>query len=240
VQVSGDVICARCEEREEGRFPLEQRRELGLGVAVARTIVGVLLHPHAFFAQRARERSLWPVLIFGLVIHVIASAAHMGVSFAFAAEARAVLRADPVLSQMPWLESDALYIARFALSPITFFLGIYFLATMWWIALRAVGGARRPFHVVVRALCLSSATAVLAPIVDGLLPAHAVGAAIFFAYVGWALSVQIIAVSRMQGISLARGTVAFLLCVVLAACVFCIASLVLAVPLASQIRIPNV
>lgn len=240
VLASGDSLCAACELGETGAIPWEQRRELGVGRALALTIAGVLLRPRWFFGQRTRERALWPTLVLGLVLHVAGAAAATGWSLAFAEQTRAQLRADPIASQMMWMASDEAYLAQLAISPLAFFLATYLQAALWWIALRAVGGLRRPFHVIVRALCFAQAPSLLVPLIAPLGFLGAFGQGVSLAFGIWVLWLQVVAVSRMQGVEVARGAMAFVLWVAIAGCLTCVLGGAVTAAVASQIRIPNI
>lgn len=239
VLASGESRCPACEPSEGGAIPWEQRRELGLARAALQTITGVLARPRWLFGQRTREVALWPTLLFGLALHVAGTAAATGWNLAFAERTRAELRADPVLSQFVWMASDEAFLAQLALSPLLFLLVTYLQASLWWIALRAVGGLRRPFHVIVRALCFAQAPSLLVPFVTPLGLLGAFGQGVSLAFGVWVLWLQIVAVSRMQGIEVARGGIAFLLWVALAGCLTCLLGTVTMGALASQIRIPT-
>lgn len=240
---SGESLCARCEEKEAGgTSPWERRAELGLARALAATIAGVLLRPGAFFAHRSRERALWPTLLLGMSLHVFGALSQMVVDLALGDRIRAELQRDPnpVARQLVGLASDEFVVSVAALSPLTFFLGTYLLASLWWIGLRAVSGLRRPFHVIVRALCYAQAFAVLAPILALLPHLGPIGAGIGLACTGWGLAIQIIGVSRMQGTPLSRGVLAFFVWMSLAGCVACLAGTASLWALASQIHLPNI
>lgn len=239
VLASGESRCAACEQSEAGAIPWEQRGELGIPRAALQTIAGVLLRPRWLFGQRTRELALWPTLLFGLALHVLGTAAATGWNLAFAEQTRAEMRADPALAQLVWMASDEAFLAQLALSPLLFFLATYLQASLWWIALRAVGGLRRPFHVIVRALCLAQAPSVLVPLVTPLGFLGAFGQGVSLAFGMWVLWLQVVAVSRMQGVEVARGAVAFLLWLALAGCLTCLLGSVTVGALASQIRIPN-
>lgn len=239
VLASGETRCAACEASEGGAIPWEQRRELGVPRAFARTVLAVIATPSLLFAQRSREAALWPTLLFGLVTHVVAAAAGAGWSLVFAEQLRAELRADPMMRQFEWLASDELYLAQLALAPLTFFLTTYAAASLWWLALRAVGGLRRPFHVIVRALSFASATSLMVAIAAPLSYVGSIGSAVTFAFGIWSTWVQIVAVSRMQGIEVRRGALAFLLWITLAAMLGCVLTTALAGLVASHVHLPN-
>lgn len=240
VLASGESICVACEEPAVSSFPWERRAELGLARALALTVKGVLLSPAAFFAQRSREQALWPTLLLGMAFHVFGALGQMVVNLAFGDRIRADLAEDPIASKMRWIASDELFIAEGVLSPLTFVLATFFLASLWWIGLRAVGGLRRPFHVIVRALCYVQAVSVLVPWIAPLAHLSPVGVVLGIVFGSWALALQIIAVSRMQGTTVARGVAAFLVLMAIAGCIACLASMGTLWALASQIRIPNV
>ncbi|AKF08477.1 YIP1 family protein [Sandaracinus amylolyticus] len=240
VLATGAVLCASCESERDGVIPWEQRRELGVVRALVRTVAGVITRPHAFFSQRTRERALAPTVALGLLLHLVAAASSTGWNLVFAEQTRAQMRADPVMRQLLWAASDEAFLAQLAVAPLLFFVSTFVAASFWWIALRAVGGLRRPYHVIVRALCYASATAALVPIVTPLTFVGPLGGAIGFAFGVWSTWIQIVAVSRMQGIEARRGALAFLLWLSLATMFACVLFTMLAATFASQIRIPNV
>ncbi|UJR78899.1 Yip1 family protein [Sandaracinus amylolyticus] len=240
VLANGEVLCASCESSRAGHIPWEQRRELGIVRALVRTVVGVITQPHAFFSQPTRERALAPTVALGLLLHLVGAASSTGWNLVFAEQTRAELRADPVMRQFLWAASDEAFLAQLAVAPLVFFVSTFVAASFWWIALRAVGGLQRPYHVIVRALCYASATAALVPIVSPLTFVGAFGGAIGFAFGVWSTWIQIVAVSRMQGIDARRGALAFLLWLALAAMFACVTVTTLGAAFASQVRIPNV
>lgn len=238
VLATGEAVCAACEEKTPSALPWEQRRTLGIPRAIGRTIAGVLLRPHAFFAERPRERALWPTLLLGLGLHLVGQLGQTITNLAFLAETRAELREDPLGRTMPWLASPELVLGELAVSPIVFFLATFLGAALWSVGLKIVGGLRRPYHVVVRALCYAQAVSVLVPIVAPLAHLGPAGAGFGLAFGIWATGIQIIAVSRMQGIEVGRGFLAFLVWVALAGSAFCVIAGALLWSLASQIQLP--
>src|SRR5690606_9764193 len=107
------------------------------------------------------------------------------------------------------------YIATALLSPLTFIVGTYLAATLWWIALRAVGGLQRGFREIVRALCYAQTFSLLAPIVAPLGELGPVGSGVAMAIGLWGVWVQIIGVSRMQGIPIVRGALSFIVLLII-------------------------
>nr|MDQ3034896.1 YIP1 family protein [Myxococcota bacterium] len=240
VLASGESLCASCERREAGETsPWERRADLGLTRAVAATIFGVLLRPGTFFAHRPRERALWPTLLLGMGLHVFGALGQLVVNLAYGDRIRADLQEDPIARQLMWAASDEYFIAQALVSPLAFVLGTYVLASLWWIGLRAVSGLRRPFHVIVRALCYAQAVSVLVPLIAPLPHLGPLGAVFGLAFMAWWLAIQIVGVSRMQGTTLSRGVLAFFVWLSLAGCVACLAGGASLWVLASHIRIPN-
>jgi hypothetical protein len=239
VVAGGATICAGCEERKHPTIPWEQRREVGIARAALQTISGVLLRPGALFSLATRERALWPALAFGLSLHVVAQLVTFGFDLAFLSQTRAELREDPLLAKLPWLASPEFAAAQLALSPLVFLLGTLAGAAAWSIGLRIVGGLQRPFHVIVRALCYAQATALIIAIAAPLGHAGPAGAGALLAVMLWALAIQIVAVSRMQGIEIVRGVAAFLVWSAIVGTLACIFLGVIGWWAASHIEVPT-
>lgn len=240
VRATGETLCADCDEKEAPVLPWERRRELGVARALGRTIAGVLLQPGAFFRQRSRERALWPTLLLGLALHVIGALGTLPVSLARAERLRAELASDPLARQLPWLASDESFAMQAIASPLVFFLWTFLSAALWWIALRATGGLRRPFHLIVRALSYLEVLSLLAPGIAALGLLGPAGEALAPVYAIWAVSLQVVAVGRMQGLDAGRTLLAFAVWLALAGCLACVALGGLGWWLATQIHVPNV
>jgi hypothetical protein len=126
-----------------------------------------------------------------------------------------------------------------AASPVLFFVQLYVAAGLWWLGLRAVGGLRRPLHVIVRTLCHVQAISLLVPIVAPVSQLGVVGGAVALVFVGWAIGVQVLAISRAQGIEPGRGLLALLVWASIAGCAACLIGSGLAWAVATQIRLPG-
>lgn len=163
------LFCSACSEHAFGDIPLERRAELGLPMALIKTIQGVLLTPWTFFAQRSREQSIVPPLIFGTLIHLPGTLAYAIVN-AFTMDAQlAELRSNPLLQNNPYLQNNPLIEVLFSpfgqlgISFVSLFfypLFLFLFAGLEWIANFAVG-ARAPFREVFRAICYLQATALV-------------------------------------------------------------------------------
>lgn len=236
VLAGGETICAACDDRET--LPWERRAAIGLGPALARTIAGVLASPSRFFLMRSRERALWPTLLLGLSLGMVGQIAQTITAIAFLPRTRAELSEDPVGRMLlPYL-SNELALIGLAAAPVLYFVQLYSIAGLWWLGLRVAGGLRRPFHVIVRALCYLEVLSLLVPIVAPLGQLGLPGRLVAMAFTIWGLGLQILAVSRMQGIEVGRGFVAFVVGASIAGSLLCLAGGAVGWAIASQIRIP--
>jgi len=238
VLASGQTVCAACEEKTPSALPWEQRGTIGYPAAIGRTIAGVLLRPYAFFAERPRERALWPTVLLGLGFHLVGQLGQTLTNLAFLEQTRAELAEDPLGRAMPWLASPEFMLGELAVSPLAFLAATFLGAALWSLGLKIVGGLRRPYHVVVRALCYAQAVSLLVPLVAPIGHLGPVGAGFVMAFGIWATVIQIVAVSRMQGIEVGRGVLAFFVWISLAGCVACAVGSALAWSVASQIQLP--
>ena len=219
-------------------MPWEQRKEIGYGAAIGGTIAGVLLRAYPFFGGRTRERALWPTVLLGLAFHLVGQIGQTITNLVFLDQTRAELAQDPLGRTMPWLASREFVLGELAVSPFAFLAATFLGAALWALGLKIVGGLKRPYHVIVRALCYAQAVSVLVPIVAPIGHLGPVGGGFVMAFGIWATVIQIVAVSRMQGIEVGRGVLAFFVWISLAGCVACAVGSALAWSVASQIQLP--
>jgi len=240
VHPDGTATCAACRAKDAGgEHPWDHRKELGLAKAAGLVARGVLTRPTAFFALRPTERPLWPTLLLGLAFHLVGQVALTAWDLAYLDQTRAELQADPMGRMLLWTATREFHLAQLGLAPVVFVLGTYVTAALWWLGLRAVGGLNRPFDVLVRALCFAQAASLLLPLIAPLGFLGDGGAGFTFAYGMWATALQVVAVSRMQGIEPSRGALAFLVWMALAACVLFVGLSVGFWGLASHIKLPT-
>jgi hypothetical protein len=239
VLAPGETICSACDERTSGAIPWEDRRRLGVLRAFGLTLRGALLQTPRFFVLRTPERTVAPALAFGLVMHLLDALATVVTNLVFADEARAAMEQGPFAREMAWTLTPQAQLLQLALAPVSFVVSTFVVAGFWWLGLRAVSGLRRGFDPIVRALCYAQATNLVVPFVAPLPFLLPGGAGLILGVAFWQIGIQIVAVSRMQGIELPRGILAFCLVLAAAGSLLCLATLGAGWIAASHIHLPR-
>ena len=102
----GALFCRACADHAFGDIPMERISELGFFTALYRTVLGVLIRPWDFFAQRSRDGGLLVPILFGALIHIPTTLAYALIN-AFGANAQLEeLRSNPVFRDNPVFDAD--------------------------------------------------------------------------------------------------------------------------------------
>lgn len=192
---NGTFFCSACTEHAYGDIPLERRAEIGLFPALFQTIVGVLFKPWEFFAQRPREESVLPAILFGTLVQIPGTLLNSLINAFTSEQQMAVLRDNPVLRGNPYFNSEIFEMAthpatQLAITLVTlllFPLGLAMFAGMEWLALFAVGVRGASFRNILRSLAYLQATSLwmvaLAPVsLVAILISPDLGGLVFFPY----------------------------------------------------------
>lgn len=210
----GDIWCAACEEHAPSGIPWEERKTLGVPRAFWETLKETLVAPTTFFARRPREPATLPALLYGFSFTFIVGIATALYDILVDSGAQAELAANPIFHDYAWIASPAFQLGTVVVSPITYLISVYASSGMWWLSLKVVGAANKPFNRIVRALAYSNGVSIF-----GAIPVIGLFIAII-----WSAVLQVIAMWRTQDTDLWRAIVAFVVLVmffVVIACVAC-------------------
>lgn len=208
------------EVQEMRPIPLEVRGELGLGSALLATVQLVWTAPGDFFGRRSRERTLFPAMAVGVVVHTASAIA------AFVAEQlsempeplRAILATLP--ADQAWVRELLSFEAQLAtllLAPVGYLFGWLARAIVWWLGLSITRAVKAPFREMLRSLAYCDA--VYAFDILSALPfvGTLVGVGVFL----WRAWLEVVAMQRLHDVPLWRVVVGPLVLAVLLTTVTC-------------------
>ena len=227
----GETFCTSCEAKAPSSIPWERRKELGIPRAFFETLKESLSSPATFFAREPREASIWPTLAYGYVFSFVSSAINSAYQLTLGRdEVAEELARTPELAELSFLASPAFALAGFVLSPLFHLLNIYFWSGLWWLSLKAVGAANKPFHRIVRALSYVNAVTVL-----GVLQIFGdlIGALGTLVMLFWLSALCVVAMWKVQDTDLWRPVVALVLMAVILFSACCGFAMLLGFALAS-------
>lgn len=228
----GQWFCAACDDHAAGHIPLEQRAELGLPRAFGQTLLGVLLRPWVFFAQRPREHSLLPPFLFATAITAPASLLGGVVNALTAGSQLDELRNNPMLRDTPGFDLsffEAFYspVGQIAIAflnllvyPLYYVIG----AGLQWVVHWAVGARGATFREVLRATMYLQGTNValfvLLPMIGVLnLVEPRLAGIVMMPYVLWTWVWLVIAMWKVQRTELWRPVAAQGLLLMVCCCI---------------------
>ena len=195
----------------------ERRKEIGFFPAIFKTIKGVLFQPSTTFANLKQTGGIFEPLFYYLALVIVAGAipglydiaiqragwspfGQVGLLPFFPHGIKPTPAPLPSFGLLGMLKSTVIFLSTLVISP-------FLTSGMTHLALKLVGGAKRPFETTFRVNCYAQSVSVLNFLPFGVLLA-----------IPWGIYCNIVGLKEAQGIEWWRATLAFLLLPLLCCC----------------------